>query len=260
MGERTSYEPGTFCWVDLATSDAEGAKAFYTGLLGWDLEDMPADEAGVYTMASVNGRHVAALYPQPSDQADRGAPPNWMNYVLVEDVDESANRATELGANVLAPPFDVAESGRQVVIADPQGAIFSLWQAKQHFGAGLVNDPGALSFNVLSTTDLEAANSFYADLLGWRSESVGGGPEEFFTVHVGENMNGGIREMPAEDPRPPHWLAYFTTSDLEASIAKTSELGGVLVAGPMPGGPGNIAVAQDPQGAYFALYEGEVDP
>lgn len=260
MGERTSYEPGVFCWVDLATTDPEGAKAFYSALLGWELEDLPADEAGTYTMASVNGLHVAALYPQPPDQADSGAPPSWMNYISVEDVEESAQRAQELGASVLAPPFDVAESGHQAVIADPQGAIFSLWQAKEHFGAGLVNDPGALAFNQLLTTDLDAAKSFYGDLLDWRSESAGPDDMEFWLVYAGETMNGGMMNKPAEDPSPPNWLAYFTTGDLEASMERVSELGGTVVGGPRPGGPGRIVVAQDPQGAFFALYEGEVDP
>lgn len=262
MGERSGYEPGTFCWVDLATTDADGAKAFYSGLFGWDLEDIPADDAGVYTMASLQQKHVAAIYPQPAEQSEGDAPPSWMSFVLVEDVEASARRAGELGATVLAPPFDVAESGRQAVIADRQGAVFSLWQKKEHFGAGLVNEPGALCLNQLNTSDPEAALRFYGDLFGWRNEYAGGEGEDerYWGFFLGEAMGAGMMPLSQAGPGPAHWFDYFATAGLAASIEKVSELGGSIVAGPMPGGPGQIAVALDPQGALFGLYEGPLDP
>ena len=239
MGERTSYEPGTFCWVDLATPDPKGAKAFYSGLFGWDLEDMPAGEAGTYTMASLGGLHVGALYQLPRERAERGEPPHWMSYVSVEDVDETARRAGELGGTVVAAPFDVMDSGRQAVIADPQSAVFSIWQPRRHFGAGLVNDPGAFCLNQLNTTDPEAARSFYGDLFGWRSEL-----QDYGSLYDG----------------PPAWVTFFTSENLEESVAEIERLEGKIEVPPRPAGPGRIAVAQDPQGAFFALYEGRVDP
>ena len=89
MGERTSYEPGTFCWTDLATTDQEAAKAFYQGLFGWDCEDLPAGEGVVYSMMRVDGHDVAAISPQPEMMREAGAPPFWNSYVSVEDVDAS---------------------------------------------------------------------------------------------------------------------------------------------------------------------------
>ena len=272
MGERTSYEPGTFCWVDLATTDPKGAKAFYSGLFGWDLEDMPAGDAGTYTMASLRGLHVAALYELPRERADRGEPPHWMSYVSVQDVDATAKRAEQLGGTVVAPPFDVVESGRQAVIADPESAVFSIWQPKQHFGAGLVNDAGAFSLNQLNTTDPESARTFYGELFGWRSEFVGTGgnsddsasmpdpPQDYWGLFVGERVNGGLMPMPEQSTGPPNWVAFFTSDDLEASVGEIERLGGKIEVPPRPAGPGRIAVAQDPQGAFFALYEGRVDP
>jgi len=62
MGERTSHAPGTFSWAELATSDADGAKAFYTSLFGWTYDDRPAGEGLIYSMASRDGRSVAALF------------------------------------------------------------------------------------------------------------------------------------------------------------------------------------------------------
>ena len=146
MGERTSYEPGTFSWAELATSDAAAAKSFYTALFGWEYEDNPIDDGQVYSMASRDGRHVAALFS--SEQ-----PPHWNCYVTVESVDEATARAKENGASVIAEPFDVMDVGRMAVIGDPAGAALCLWEPRAHIGAGLVNTPGAMTWNDLVTLD-----------------------------------------------------------------------------------------------------------
>src|SRR5919197_2424863 len=144
MGERTQHAPGTFSWADVTTTDQEAAKAFYTGLFGWEIEDVPVGEGVFYSMARVGGRDVAAISPQPPQQRDAGVPPVWNSYITVESADAAAERAAELGATVHAPPFDVMDAGRMAVIQDPQGAFFMVWQPKSHHGAQLVNAPGAL--------------------------------------------------------------------------------------------------------------------
>src|SRR4051812_23149211 len=108
MGERTGHAPGTFSWVDLGTGDADGAKAFYGGLLGWDFEDLPVPDAPPYSMASIGGRTVAAVYGKRDD----AQPSAWLSYVTVEDADATAARAKDLGAGVISEPFDVLEAGR----------------------------------------------------------------------------------------------------------------------------------------------------
>ena len=135
MAERTSYPPGTFSWVDLQTTDPDAAKSFYGDLLGWTYEDIPIGDDAVYSMAKVQGHSVAAIGPLQGPDM----PPHWNCYVTVADTDASAARAGELGANVIAPPFDVFDAGRMAAFADPQGAILSIWQAKENIGAGLVN-------------------------------------------------------------------------------------------------------------------------
>ena len=168
MGERTSYEPGTFCAVDLMTPDPRAAKGFYGGLFGWEHHDIP--EAG-YTVASLGGKAVAGMFEQPEDQ--RGQPPSWLSYVSVEDADATAGRARDLGGTILREPEEVAGAGRVGVVADPQGAVFALWQPLNFAGAALVNDPGAFSLNQLNTSDPEAARGFYGDLFDWRAEFTG---------------------------------------------------------------------------------------
>jgi predicted enzyme related to lactoylglutathione lyase len=168
MGERTRYEPGTFCWVGLATSDPGGATAFYTSLFGWQAEDLPAGAAGTFTLLRQDGSDVAILYRQTTEALAAGAPPHWTSYISVEDADATAARADELGgAAVFREPFDVLDAGRVVAIRDPTGAIVSLWQPRSRIGATLVNDVGAFCWNELATDDVERAASFFAALLGW---------------------------------------------------------------------------------------------
>ena len=160
MGERTSYAPGTFSWSELATSDPGAAKSFYTALFAWEYEDNPIPGGQVYSMATRDGKQVAALFG--SDQ-----PPHWNCYVTVESADAAARRAAELGGTVIAEPFDVMELGRMAVFADPAGAALCVWQPTGHIGAGLVNTPGALTWNDLVTNDAGGAAEFYGGLFGW---------------------------------------------------------------------------------------------
>jgi len=150
MVDKTKHEPGTFCWVELATSDGAAAKTFYTSLFGWTADDAPGG-GGVYTTLRKNGKDAAALYELGPQQ--KGVPPHWNSYVCVENADAAAAHAKELGGTVMMEPFDVMEHGRMAVVADPAGATFSVWQPRHNIGAQVVNEPGAFCWNELYTTD-----------------------------------------------------------------------------------------------------------
>jgi predicted enzyme related to lactoylglutathione lyase len=162
---------------------------------------------------------------------------------------------------VLAGPYDVAQAGRMAVIADPHGAALALWQPRDRAGAEVVNEPGALSWNDLLTTDVDAAAAFYRDLLGWEVEQIPGAP--YWTIRNRGASNGGMMPMP-DEPRaagaPPAWNVYFAVADLDAALRTVQELGGALVAGPMEVPAGRFAVLRDPQGAVFSLVAGRLDP
>ena len=150
MGERTSHPAGAFSWAELSTNDAEAAKAFYTGLFGWDVEDTPAGPDMNYTMARLGGKEVAAMYQQ--GEREQGVPPNWHSYVTVESADDAAARAKELGAELLGDgAFDVMDVGRMAIIQDPTGAMIFAWEPRKSIGATRVNDPGSLTWNDLGT-------------------------------------------------------------------------------------------------------------
>lgn len=258
MGERTNYQPGTFSWADVTTTDQDAAKRFYSGLFGWEADDRPVGDGVHYSMMQLGGRDVAAISPQPQQQREAGVPPMWNNYVTVESADAAADRASELGATVHAPPFDVMDVGRMAVIQDPQGAFFMVWEPRKTIGAELVNAPGALAWNELASPDPTGSADFYGSLFGWTAKEMEESPTPYLILWNGERTNGGIREL-GDEPAPPHWMPYFGIDDIDAGLARAGELGGRALAGPIDMGIGKIGVVRDPQGAVFALYDGQFD-
>ena len=127
MGKRERYGPGTFCWVDLATTDPAGAKAFYGELFGWEAEDVPAGEAGIYTMLRLGGDEVCTLYELDAERREQGTSPYWFSYVSVEDANATASRARELGGAVYGEAYDVLGAGRMAIIQDPTGGVLAAW-------------------------------------------------------------------------------------------------------------------------------------
>jgi len=254
MGKRTEHKPGTFSYVELSTSDADAAKSFYGGLFGWDYEDNPLPEeagGGVYSLAKVQGDTAAAIFA-----SDR-TPPHWNNYVTVESAEAAQAKAAELGGTVLMETMDVMGLGRMAALADPTGGAFMVWEPIKTIGAERVNDPGCLTWNELHTPDIDAAVEFYTGLFGWETAEMdtGGGPR-YIIAKVGDRSNGGI--MGAQEGAPAHWLPYFVVPDRDGAAVGAGEHGGKeLMRMEMP--MGKIAGIQDPQGAVFAVWEGQTD-
>jgi uncharacterized protein len=255
MGERTSHTPGTFSWTDLATTEPDGAKAFYTGLFGWDFDDQPIPgDGGVYTMLLRDGKAVAALF-----RGQEGMPTAWSSYVTVESADGAAAKASDLGGVPMGDPFDVMDAGRMAVIQDPTGAVVSVWEPHGSIGAQLVNTPGSITLNQLNTPDPEAATNFYEGLFGWRTEQVAGGDQAYWGIYNGDRLNGGMMQLPPDAPAPPHWLVYFGSDDVDADAGRISDAGAQVMVPPLDVPGGRILVAQDPQGAVFGLFAGRFD-
>lgn len=255
MQEAPEYKPGTFCWVELGTTDQEAAKNFYTQLFGWDYVDNPMGEHGVYTMLKLNGKDVGGLYKLMPDMIERGVPPHWLSYVSVANVDETSAQAKAAGATLLQEPFDVFTIGRMSVVQDPTGAVFALWQPKEHKGSGIYNVPGSFCWNELGTTDMKKAGDFYSGLFGWGREDFADSPVEYTMFKNGDRGAGGMYKItPEMGPIPPHWLVYFAVDDCDARVQKATELGGQVMkpADDIPG-IGRFAILLDPQGAAFAI-------
>jgi predicted enzyme related to lactoylglutathione lyase len=195
---------------------------------------------------------VGALYPQQAEQREHGVPPHWASYVSVESADRSAVRARELGATVAMEPFDVMQLGRMAVVQDPVGAFLSLWEPRERKGVQVRDEPDALCWNELYTTDTAAAAKFYGGLFGWTPKTDAGGYTEWLRGSVAV---GGMIAIAAEWGKvPPHWLPYFSVSDCDAIVAQAADLGGRAM---MPArdvaNVGRFALLRDPQGASFAV-------
>jgi uncharacterized protein len=251
------HAPGSFCWIELATTDQNAAKTFYGALFGWTPDDMPMGPSGTYTIFRLNGRDAAAGYTLNSEQVAQHVPPNWILYIAVDNVDTSAAMVKDLGGKVIAGPFDVMDAGRMAVIQDPTGAYFCLWQPNRNKGTGIAHVHGTLCWADLATSDTKAAERFYSGLLGWQFVKSEGDDSGYLHIKNGEHHIGGL--PPAKHQRPgvpPHWLAYFWADDVDQTAAKAKEMGAKFLVPPMTvEGVGRMSIISDPQGAAFAIFK-----
>jgi predicted enzyme related to lactoylglutathione lyase len=256
MQEEPEVQPGTFCWIELGTSDSEAAKSFYNQLFGWDYEDNPMGEHGTYTIIKLNGKEVGGLYKLFPELVDQGVPPHWLSYIAVTNADDAVEKAKAAGATIMNGPMDVMTAGRMAVMKDPTGAAFAVWQAKDSKGLQVRGEPGSLVWNELGTRDTGKGGEFYSNFFGWTRQPFPGSPIEYTIFNNGgANGVGGMYKIPAEmGPVPPHWLVYFAVADCDATVQKTTQLGGKVMkpAEDIPG-VGRFAILLDPQNAAFAI-------
>jgi uncharacterized protein len=271
--ERDGYMQGVPCWIDTDQPDPEAAVAFYGGLFGWEFEDaMPPGSPGPYFIARLHGGDVAAVTGKPE-----GAPPEagWNTYVWVDSADDAAARVRAAGGTVVMDPFDVMSAGRMAVFADPEGAVFRVWQAGDHKGARIVNEPGTLNFNTLNTRDLNSAKAFYGAVFGWDTLGLDGGFKMWTLPRYAEFLeqrDPGLRERMAEvgavegfadvvatisplgDDQigvPANWGVTFAVEDADATAKRADALGGHVVVPPFDAPWVRMSVITDPQGATF---------
>ena len=256
MTTRTEYAHGDFSWVDLATTDPTAAKSLYGGLFGWQPVDMPAGPGMTYTIFKLKNQDAAALYAMSKDMLSQGVPPHWLPYINVRNADDIAKKASQGGGKVLNGPFDVLDVGRMAPMQDPTGALFAIWQAKKHIGAGIINEPGAMCWNELMTPNVDVAGRFYCTTFDWTAAPMDMGPAGTYTIFkAGTTQVGGMMARPPEmKDVPPHWLTYFAVTDCDGTAKKVGELGGKVLRPPtdIPN-VGRFAVCRDGQGAAFAV-------
>ena len=157
--------------------------------------------------------------------------------------------------------FDAFESGRMTIAQDPTGAVFGVWQAKEHIGAQLANEPGTLLWNQCHTPDPARAAEFYQAVFGYEIDELDmGGEQPFRVLKIGGRGIAGVRE-PTSAGEPPHWSTTFASADTDETVSRAKELGGTALMEPfdLPG-IGRLAVIQDPAGAVFQVMTSEPPP
>lgn len=255
MPKIEKHAQGSFCWIELGTIDQAGAKNFYSSLFGWATVDSPPGPNGCYTRFRLNGSDAAGAYTMNAQERAM-IPPHWNLYVGVKSADDAARRTTELGGNVIEGPFDVMTLGRMAVLQDPTGAVFNIWQPKDHQGTGVKGEPGTVCWADLSTPDPARAKQFYENLFGWRIAPTEPYPPDYLVVNNDGPAMAGIPPAAFRNPAvPPHWMLFFLVNDADGLAAKAKELGGKEHMAPMSAGNARLAVLSDPQGAAFSIIQ-----
>jgi hypothetical protein len=280
--------------VDASEPDPEAALVFYGDLFGWEFADAlpPGSEHRYFiarheapgssifdTSGDRHGGDVAAVRSIPEAGPPRAT---WNTYFWVDSADEAASTVRDAGGGVLVEPYDFMDASRVAVFTDPEGAAFGVWEAREHKGARLVNDPGAVVFNGLNTRDVDGARSFYGSVFGWQTLAIGGGGEGWALPGYGdyleryqpdlrkrmaeagapegfEDVVGSINPIADDQTEmPAHWSVTFSTDDADATAEKAAKLGGRVIVPPFDA-PWSTAtytirvtVLSDPQGATFA--------
>jgi predicted enzyme related to lactoylglutathione lyase len=245
---------GRFVWYELITTDMAAAKAFYSKVVGWGAQDVSTPDL-TYTLFTAGRAEVSGLMDLPEDGRKMGAPPRWMGYVGVDDVDATADRIKRLGGVVYVPPTN-SNIGRISVVADPQTATLGLVEGlkpRQQQPA----EPGKLGrvgWHELIAADREKSFAFYGELFGWQKEDAETGPTDTYQLFsAGGQTFGGMRPKHPMEPDP-FWLYYFNIGDIDAATEFVKTGGGQILEGPQELLDGSwIARCTDPQGAAFAL-------
>jgi predicted enzyme related to lactoylglutathione lyase len=251
-----------FSWYELMTTDTAAAGRFYSSVVGWNTTEMGAPGMP-YTVFNIGDYGVAGMLTIPADAAAMGTPPMWIGYIVVDDADAYVEKIAAAGGKVLRPAVDVPGMLRFAVVADPQGATFTVF----HSFPGMTPaanppkppDPGTVGWNELYATDLESAWEFYSKIFGWTLLSdMDMGPMGLYRVYSdgdpAKTMGaGGIMNRTPTAPTP-FWGFYFQVDAIGAAIDRVKAAGGTVTSGPIqvPGG-GWIIQGVDPQGAFFAL-------
>lgn len=256
MPEQSSYSHGTPSWMDLATSNVDAAIKFYGELFGWEAgPGGDPDQTGGYREFRLRGRLVAGAMPVQN----KSQPVAWMTHVSVDDIESVLEAVESAGGVVHMAPVDVLTEGRVAFFADKQGAMLGLWEPRDHKGADVVNEPGALAWNELATPDAEDAVGFYSNVFGWTHQEnlMPGMAHPYYEWKRDDESVAGMMQLPDDAPEdtPPHWLAYFAVEDIDRTVGKVERLGGQIMRAVQEMEIGRYAVLADPQGAVFAVVQ-----
>lgn len=257
----TASENHSFCWAELCSSDWLAAKPFYLSLFDWTAIDQPIGPDCYYTITKKEGSDIAAMYQMMKEQTDAGIQSHWLAYIAVEQVDELAQKAQALGATVIHGPHDVPGAGRMVMLEEPGGAVFALWQGREHMGTQRKLETNVPYWHELASKDAAKSREFYSALLGWEVQIKPMEGMDYSLFCFNGKPVAGLLEMTDEwGDAPPHWMIYFAVEHTDSMVEKAQQLGGnVCVPAFDVPEVGRFAVLTDPSGAVFSVIQSVMD-
>jgi predicted enzyme related to lactoylglutathione lyase len=248
-------QPGTFCWIELGTTDVKKAKAFYKGLFGWTFNDIPMGDGEDYTFLQLKKKGVGGFYPLPLGKKAGKLPVFWLPYILVENVARTVARIEKAGGTLFKGPMQVMDMGEMAILQDPTGATFALWQPLQKGQPTAERVPGAVYWHDLNTPDPKKAAAFYAKIFGWKQVNQDYGGNAYYLQTLGGKGIGGIWPHMAKGSKP-SWVTHWGVTDCAKTTAKVKKLGGRVIMGPIAvPGAAIFSLLQDPQGAVLGIIE-----
>ena len=247
---------GDFIWYELITPDPDGAKSFYDAVMGWDVARPASDQIDYREIRTGDGA-AGGMLRLTAEMQSNGAPPTWLGYVGVDNVDQAVAAIEQAGGKAMMPAFEVPNVGRIAMVADPQGVPFYVMRGDSDETSHAFSPTGVghCGWNELATRDQKSALQFYTTQFGWTAGDVMpmGEMGDYQFIHHGSERIGAMMKRQEPGP-PPMWNFYFRVADMNAAAKRTSAGGGTVLHGPMevPGGD-HIVIATDPQGALFSL-------
>lgn len=216
--------------------------------------DLSGHRGGVWRLCHRRGPGRRRRGHRPQQQ---GSPNAWTLYFASDDADATAAAITDHGGTVLVPPGDVGPLGRMLIATDPTGASFGVWEAGTHIGAGVVNEPGGVTWEDLRSPSPGAARAFYVAVFGHRTEALpDAGPDYTTFALAGEEAPlGGMGGMMGSEGQPAHWLVYFGVPDATAAVTAAERAGGSVAMRDFDSPYGRMAGLADPAGAAFMVIQ-----
>lgn len=254
MPIRSSYKHGIPAWVDVASTDAEQAKRFYSALFGWSWIPTPLPEGDTYWVAYLDGQPIAGLTGMTPAMSERGIPSTWFTYVAVDDIDASLAFAVLSGGSILIPAMDVGSAGRMAFVRDTVGTAIGFWHGGDIAGSGLTFEHGAPVWRELHAVDLEAVTSFYTDVFGWSATVTNRPDGSAITMFAVDDEPVAGLAAPSEVELATDWHVYFLVDDVDVAASTVMDLGGSVSSPPNRDEGGSHAAFVDPTGAPFSVF------
>jgi predicted enzyme related to lactoylglutathione lyase len=260
--DRSGPNPeGDFIWYELMTTDAEGAKAFYDAVVGWDIGEAAADFQGYRMINRSDGKFAGGVLPLTDEMQQHGARPTWLGYIHVSDVDAKVASIEEEGGKALMT-HDIPNVGRIAMVTDPQGSPFYVMKpippaGRENESSDVfsVDQPQRVRWNELATSDPDGAVNFYRTQFGWSQDGDMdmGDMGKYRFIQANGVTIGAIMRKPPQLPVS-SWTYYIGVDDIGRAADAVKSGGGQILNGPMEIPGGEFAVnARDPQGAAFGL-------